>query len=1186
MLLTPAQPWQRYTIAVAIASAAIGLALLLLPAPEFGFFILPLAGVVVAAWIAGAAPGIFATVVTLIACLLIGAADAPLPTTDFVTPLVVFAVGGIALSLLGSRNRRALAGGARDGETYRAIMQHAINGIWFTNDDGVITEASAGAELMLGYRSGGLVGVRPGELVHPDDLRAEPLHLDAVRSGAVVRVRRRLRRPDGSYVVIDGVSQRMPDGRLLTIVQDVSDRVRIENELAGARERLVFALGANRMVVWELDVASGVVTRVGDVEELYGSAGPGDISARGASADFLAGIHPEDRDAARRAVDRTLAGERVGAIEYRTLRPDGSIRWIEDNAFAQLDADGRPQRLIGVAVDITERRATERALRESEERLRLITEVVPQIVWSADTDGRVRYLNSRWNEYTGRDEASGIGDGWISAVEPDDRDAVVAAWRGAIDSGVPYRCEGRLVGARGERRWFLLMGLPLRDESGRILQWFGTCTDIDDLKKVERELAGQRDEAELERSRLRTVLDALPVAVFIANIEGRIVEANAASNELWGGPMDFREDGLHERYKAWWSEDGRRVEPRDWGLAGALDGESIGAREFEIERLNGERRTILTYARPIRHAAGRLLGAISLNVDISERRRAERELATLLAREQSARAGLEDAMRRTSFLARAGEILSATLDIDATARGLAALIVPEFADSCSVLVAHDGAFRLAALQHRVPVIEARMRSDFTEARGAIAAGRGYAGRLLTLHEPIIVADATAQDDPLEAIDADVAEEIGRYGTISMIGLPLTMRGEFLGAIIMSTDASSGRRFNDDLVELARELARRAAIALDNSRLFAEAERANLAKDRFLAMLSHELRTPLTPTLAAVEALGEDDLPAPSRPLVDMIRRNVELEARLIDDLLDLTRIIKGKLRLAPELVDLDAVVQNVLDICRTDLANRQLLLSVRLEAADRHVTGDPARLQQVLWNLLKNAIKFTPDGGRIAVRSFNDAGAVVIEISDTGVGIDPAIVSTIFNAFEQAEQTPGTTHGGLGLGLAISRSLVAMHGGELAARSAGPGAGATFELRLPVTPVSDPAPSAPVAYDGAGRRILVVDDHRETTSVLRLLLERRGFEVETAFSEETALEAAAGGAFDVVITGLDLGAGDGFSLLRRLRERGPVRAIAVGGVGDDAEAVRSRDAGFAVHLVKPFSASRLHDAIERVLRAS
>jgi nitrogen-specific signal transduction histidine kinase/ActR/RegA family two-component response regulator len=370
---------------------------------------------------------------------------------------------------------------------------------------------------------------------------------------------------------------------------------------------------------------------------------------------------------------------------------------------------------------------------------------------------------------------------------------------------------------------------------------------------------------------------------------------------------------------------------------------------------------------------------------------------------------------------------------------------------------------------------------------------------------------------------------------------------------------------------------------------ARAEAANRAKDQFLAVLSHELRTPLTPALVAAELLERrTDLPPDVGEAAAMIRRNVELEVKLIDDLLDLTRVTRGKLQLDRAPVDLHETVKHAAEACGGEARAKGLTLALDLQAAPAAVMGDATRLQQVLWNLVKNAVKFTPAGGRVTVRTRRPAGAdrVQVEVADTGVGIDPAVLPRIFDAFEQGGAAVTRQFGGLGLGLAISKALVELHGGTLTAASDGPGRGATFVLALPAAAAGPAAPVRPAARNGdglAGVRVLLVEDNADTARVMGRVLQGWGCAVTAAGSVAAAAAAAGEGAFDLVLSDLGLPDGSGHDLMRQLAARHGLRGIALSGYGMEADVRESLAAGFAEHLTKPVDLERLEAALRRLV---
>ena len=367
------------------------------------------------------------------------------------------------------------------------------------------------------------------------------------------------------------------------------------------------------------------------------------------------------------------------------------------------------------------------------------------------------------------------------------------------------------------------------------------------------------------------------------------------------------------------------------------------------------------------------------------------------------------------------------------------------------------------------------------------------------------------------------------------------------------------------------------------------EAANRTKDNFLAMLSHELRTPLTPVIAALDALEADPANSEdSKSYLSMARRNVELESQLIDDLLDLTRIAKDKLPLKFGPIDAHESVANVVEMCRAEADTRNLSVRLNLRAGAHHVTGDAAKFQQIIWNLLKNAIKFTAENGEITVSSSNpEPQALAISVHDTGIGIETEIMERIFNPFEQGEHSLQRRYGGLGLGLAISKSLAQAHGGTLTAKSEGRDRGSTFVLTMKtVPPPARTAKAATTPVESRALRILLVDDHQDTCTALERLLVRRGHLVAATHNVRSAMEAAVRNRFDLLISDIALPDGTGTELMTWLRAISGIPGIAISGFGMNGDIEKSLEAGFAEHLVKPVKMEKLEAAIDRVIGVS
>ncbi|MDB6113866.1 MAG: hypothetical protein JWQ62_811, partial [Lacunisphaera sp.] len=385
---------------------------------------------------------------------------------------------------------------------------------------------------------------------------------------------------------------------------------------------------------------------------------------------------------------------------------------------------------------------------------------------------------------------------------------------------------------------------------------------------------------------------------------------------------------------------------------------------------------------------------------------------------------------------------------------------------------------------------------------------------------------------------------------------------------------------------------------------AAATRGNRAKDDFLAALSHELRTPLTPVLLAAAALQEDErLPADARAQLAMMERNIALEARLVDDLLDLTKIAHGKLEFRPEPARAHRLIAFAVDMIRDEAEAKGVSITCTLAAGNDALLADPVRFQQAIWNLLRNAVKFTPARGSVAVSTSEEQKAgkkpwLKIAVTDTGIGVPPERLQQIFLPFDQGGLAGDHRFGGVGLGLAIAQAIVDLHGGHISAQSAGWNQGTTFTIELPrlgtavcppVTPVPfvpGTGPAFPPLVSVPPLRLLLVEDHASTRHALKRLLERDGHTVVAAASVEEALQAAsAHQAFDLVVSDLGLPDGSGLELMEKLRAQFGLRGVALTGYGSESDVGKSRQAGFISHLTKPVALADLRRALAAIPKA-
>jgi two-component system CheB/CheR fusion protein len=682
------------------------------------------------------------------------------------------------------------------------------------------------------------------------------------------------------------------------------------------------------------------------------------------------------------------------------------------------------------------------------------------------------------------------------------------------------------------------------------------------LRRAAGDRNGQREKRVEERLREQTqILDQIHDAVVATDLAGHVTRWNHGAERLYG----YTAAEMRGRHISVLYPDRPREEVRERLVTPLL---AAGRHDIDarVRRKSGEIVYVHLSLSLLRNAQGRPVELIGYGLDVTERRRAEAEREALVAREQAARAEAERRARDNERLAEVIRRLTTSLDRDE--------IMAVMCESARDLLQADGASFVIREGDQV-------HYACENALGPLWKGRRFpidhclSGWSILHRRMASVPDVYA--DPRIPIEAY------RPTFVRSLAMAPVGAGEPLGALGVywaATHAADARERR-----LLEALADAAGIALLNARLFEqatgarrEAEVASRTKDEFLAMLSHELRSPLSAVRmwASLLRTRHVDADTGARAL-EAIERNAIMLSRLIDDLLDVSRIISGKLVLQTQPVDMEALTESALDAVRASADAKGVALERRVEPLGGHVVGDPARVQQIFGNLLSNAIKFSSRGGRVVVRLARDDG------------IDAAFLPHVFERFRQGDSTSTRKHGGLGLGLAIVRQLAELHGGGVEATSDGPGRGATFTVRLPLRAEAPGAVAPPRRLDPdalRGVRVLVLDDDVEARESVAAVLEHVGASVWTVASADAALAHAADQPPDVLLSDIAMPGADGYTLLARLRARDSrVPVVALTAYASAEDRTRALTAGFRAHVAKPVDPARLVATIMRVTAA-
>jgi PAS domain S-box-containing protein len=837
----------------------------------------------------------------------------------------------------------------------------------------------------------------------------------------------------------------------------------------------------------------------------------------------------------------------------------------------------------------------EERLRQSEARYHhLVDAVIDYAIFLLDPDGRIATWNAGAERAKGYDAKEIIGRHFSVFYTPEDRAA-----------GKPQRMletairEGRVedeswrVRKDGSLFWADVVITALRDDNGVLTGFAKVTRDLTarrDAEEAQRRLVAERaarqvaEDAELQlresqeqyralSKRLEVILEGVADGITVEDRAGRIVYANGRAAEMSGfrTPSELVAADPAEvvgRFEITFA-DGRPATREDLPARRALAGDSGGDVIVHIrERATQRSSWVHLRSRAVVDDRGRPELAVNIWHDITAQRKDE------LAE---------------SYLGEATVALSTSLDRSQMLATVASVLVPGLADWCNVYLLEGERLALVTTEHGDPE-KVTLVAEYQDRFPPDEEHAGTTWRAIRTGTPQVVNEITDEALRMSTRDPEALALLRGLGIRATLVVPIRQAGRITGAIALVSTKQS-RRYDAADVALVDELGRRAGIALENARLYAEAqaavklaEEASRAKDEFLATVSHELRTPLNAIVGWATLLRQrTQEPAIAHPL-EVIDRNARAQARIIDDILDVSRVVTGKLRIDPKPIDLVTVVGDAIDVVRPSIDAKKVELVVDFATPSLPLVGDADRLQQVVWNLLVNAVRYTERSGSITVRVEKESSAAIITVTDTGRGIDPAFLPFVFERFRQADASTTRRLGGLGLGLALVRHIVELHGGHVKAASEGAGTGAVFTVTLPIRAIArrgaTDAPSYARTEDAQPRadldrvRVLVVDDEPDARDLIATVLRECGASVECAASVAEALKTFTTWRPDVIVSDIGMPDEDGFSLIRRIRalpesDGGRTPALALTAFARVEDRARALEAGYTAHVPKP-----------------
>jgi PAS domain S-box-containing protein len=802
-------------------------------------------------------------------------------------------------------------------------------------------------------------------------------------------------------------------------VRDVSDRTRVERALHESEERF-------QLTIDEVPIGMALVALDGRFVRINRALCDivGYTPAELTGLTFQTITHPDDLDADLALTGQLARGEIPRyQLAKRYIRKDGAIVDVQLSASILRTREGAPLYYIVQIEDITEKKRAEEALPRSERDFRELAESMPQIVWAASADGKNIYLNQRWVDYTGLALEESYGDGWITPFHPDDRQRTWDAWQRAVQHRDTYSVECRLRRADGVYQWWLTRAIPVLSANGEIRKWFGTCTDIEQIKRIEQELKDAN-------AFLDAIIENIPLMLFIKESRSlRFVRFNRAGEDMLGWPAQTL-IGKSD-YDFWPRAQATFFIEKDRETLKA--GKVVDIAEEPIETHHRGVRFLHTKKVPIYDADGHAMYLLGISEDVTERRRVEKE---------------------RQFLTEASVALSASLDYEQTLATVAQLVIRDFADWCIVeIIDEHENFR------RVKVAGANAAVCAHLEQWSIDRSRPYLLRpVVETRQPLLIEQISSAHLESFAQSPEHLQALRSIGPRSLIAVPLLTHGQLLGIIALVSSTPS-RLYGPGDLRLALALADRAAVAIENARLYRASVHATELRDQVLGIVVHDLRNPLSTILlnaATLERHGPDPERRYQRRSEAILRAATRMNS-LIQDLLDVAVMESGQLTITRARLSARELIVGAAEMQRPLACAASLELRLDLDREIPDIWGDRERLLQVLENLIGNATKFTKAGGCITVGATSRDHEVIFRVADTGSGIAPENLPRVFDRFWQATSTKRQ---GAGLGLPIAKGIVEAHGGRIWVEST-PSRGTTFCFTIPKATREQGRPSVP-----------------------------------------------------------------------------------------------------------------------------